>query len=162
MIEIRPANEKDFDEIYKIFRKVIQRGDTFPYPIETSKEEAYEILMGMQVMPFIALDGVKVVGSYHIKANWPGRGAHIANGTYMVDPEYRGKGVGLLLGEHSLKTAKDKGFKAMQFNYVVSTNAAAVHLWKKIGMKIVGTVPRAFDHVSEGLVDTYVMHKSLE
>lgn len=162
MIEIRPATEKDFEEIYKIFRKVIQRGDTFPYPIETSKEEAYEILMGTSVSAFIALDGVRIVGSYHIKANWPGRGAHTANGTYMVDPEFRGRGVGLALGEHSLVTAKEKGFKAMQFNYVVSTNAAAVHLWKKIGMNIVGTTPKTFDHVSQGLVDTYVMHKYLD
>jgi ribosomal protein S18 acetylase RimI-like enzyme len=94
-------------------------------------------------------------------ANRTGLGDHVANASFMVAPEAHGRGIGRLLGEHCLDEARRRGFAAMQFNFVVSTNAAAVALWKKLGFAIVGTLPRAFRHARLGLVDAYVMHRDL-
>ena len=107
------------------------------------------------------LDG-RVVGTYVMKANQPGQGSHVANCGYMVAPDVSGRGVGEAMCRHSLEEARGLGFRAMQFNFVVSTNARAVNLWKRCGFSIVGTVPQAFRHPTHGLVDTYVMHRSLE
>ena len=79
----------------------------------------------------------------------------------MVAAEYRGRGIGRMLAEHSLQVAKEQGYRAMQFNAVVSTNAAAVALWQRLGFQILGTVPQGFDDPSHGLVDLFIMHKQL-
>ena len=90
------------------------------------------------------------------------RGSHVANAAFMVDPQLSGKGVGRAMGVHCLREAKRAGFRAMQFNIVVSTNEAAVALWKKLGFSIVGTLPEVFRHESLGFVDAYVMHRFLD
>jgi ribosomal protein S18 acetylase RimI-like enzyme len=99
---------------------------------------------------------------YKLGPNQVGRGAHVANASYMVSPAAQGVGVGRLLGEHSLAEARRQGYLAMQFNYVVSTNTAAVKLWKKLGFSIVGTLPKAFRHTRLGYVDAYVMYQLLD
>ena len=159
---IRPAATADHDAIWDIFRTVISGGDAYVFEPDTSREEALAYWFRAGTHTYVAeVDGV-VLGSYIIKANQPGLGSHIANGSYMVSAAARGQGLGRKLGEHSLVEAKRLGFRAMQYNIVVSTNAPAVHLWQQLGFDIVGTLPGAFRHASLGYVDAYVMFRSLE
>jgi GNAT superfamily N-acetyltransferase len=103
----------------------------------------------------------QIVGTYILKPNQAGTGSHVANAAFMVAPNARGLGVGRKMGEHSLSEARRFGFRAMQFNFVVSTNVPAIRLWKQLGFKIVGTLPAAFRHPDAGYVDVYVMFRSL-
>ena len=109
----------------------------------------------------LARDGAGILGGYLIKPAQSGRGSHVGNGTYVVDPAARGRGVGRALGEHSLIAARELGYQALQFNFVVSVNEPAVRLWKSLGFTIRGTLPQAFRHPQAGLVDAYVMHRFL-
>lgn len=161
-MNIRPANEEDLPEIFAIFSQVVKGGDTFPYPPETSREEFKNIWFGKGMRAYVLVDDSAIIGSYVIKALWPGRASHVAHGSYMVDPKARGKGAGQALGQHSLEEAKRLGFSSMQFNLVVSTNEAAVRLWQKLGFVIVGTVPQAFRHEEHGMVDAFVMHRRID
>jgi L-amino acid N-acyltransferase YncA len=111
--------------------------------------------------PTVEVQDREVVGTYILRANQAGPGAHVANAAYMVAKDARGLGVGRRMGEHSLTEARRLGFGAMQFNFVVSTNASAIHLWQQLGFKIVGTLPGAFRHPRAGYVDVYVMFRSL-
>ncbi len=110
---------------------------------------------------FVAEHEGKIVGTYILKPNQIDLGSHIANGSYMVHPEAQGLGIGKKMGEHSLLKAKELGFVGMQFNIVVSTNQAAVRLWKKLGFTIVGTTPQGFLLKNIGYVDTYIMYRAL-
>jgi len=111
--------------------------------------------------PTVEVQDRKIVGTYILRANQAGPGAHVANAAYMVAKEARGLGVGRNMAEHSLSEARRLGFRAMQFNFVVSTNTSAIHLWQQLGFKIVGTLPGAFRHSKLGYVDVYVMFRSL-
>jgi ribosomal protein S18 acetylase RimI-like enzyme len=102
-----------------------------------------------------------IVGTYILRPNQSGPGSHVANAAFMVAPDARGMGIGRKMGEHSLSEARRIGFRAMQFNFVVSTNASAIRLWQQLGFKIIGTLPGAFRHPEKGYVDVYVMYRSL-
>jgi L-amino acid N-acyltransferase YncA len=162
MIEIRSAKESDITPMIGIFRQVVVGGDTYVFLPDASEEDARSYWWSPDFKVFVALDEGQVVGMYKLRANNIGLGAHVANASFMVDPMARGKGVGRLMGEHCLDMARRDGFQAMQFNFVVSTNTSAVELWKRLGFEIVGTLPKAFNHVRLGLVDAYVMHRFLE
>jgi len=110
---------------------------------------------------FVAEKNGLARGTYIIKPNQVGLGSHIANCSYMVHPDHQAMGIGKLLCEHSLKYAKDIGYRAIQFNLVVSTNTAAVKLWKKYGFEIIGIIPEGFNHQDLGYVDAYIMFKEL-
>ena len=161
MIEIRRARESDFDAIWEIFHLVVVKGDTYPYAPETTKEEAHSIWMIPSVETYIALLDGKIVATYVLKPNQAGPGSHVANAGFMVHPKYQGSGIGTVMAEHALKTAKESGYLAIQFNFVVSTNQTAVSLWKRLGFKIVATLPKVFRHQKLGLIDAYVMHRFL-
>jgi len=103
----------------------------------------------------------KIVGTYVLKPNFPGLGSHVVNGGYMVHPDFQGKGIGTEILLHSLQQAKRMNFMAMQFNLVVATNIRAVELYERHGFKIVGQLPKAFNHIKLGFVDAYVMHRFL-
>ncbi|MCP3918852.1 MAG: GNAT family N-acetyltransferase [bacterium] len=109
----------------------------------------------------VAEDDAEVVGSYTIKPNHPGRGAHVANAGYMVAESRRGRGIGYTLGEHSIETARALGYRALQFNQVVATNETAVRLWERPGFVVIGRAPQAFRHPRAGLVDTLMMFRAL-
>jgi L-amino acid N-acyltransferase YncA len=162
MIHIRKAEETDFEQIWRIFQQVIETGDTYANPPETSPEEAHHKWLDPTGLTFVAVDDDTLLGAYIIKANHPGYASHIANASYIVATEARGRGVGRLMGEHSITEAKNAGYLAMQFNIVVSTNAPAVTLWKKLGFTIIGTTPKGFRHQKLGFVDTLIMYKDLE
>ncbi|PSL03446.1 GNAT family N-acetyltransferase [Cecembia rubra] len=162
-MEIKKADiERDYDGVWEIFSDVIAGGDAFSFVPETPKCDLKKLWFADIMDTFVAVDkSGKIVGSYYIKPNQPGLGSHIANAGYMVHPEEKGKGIGRLLCEHSIDFARAKGYLGMQFNIVVSTNTSAVKLWKSFGFSIIGTIPQAFRHQKLGLVDAYIMYKSL-
>jgi L-amino acid N-acyltransferase YncA len=162
MIEIRSATETDITPMIEIFRQVVAAGDTYVFLPEAGEEDARSYWWSTDFKVFVAVDEGQVIGMYKLRANNVGLGAHVANASFMVDPIARGKGVGRLMGEHCLEMARRDGFQAMQFNFVVSTNTSAVELWKRLGFEIVGTLPKAFNHLRLGLVDAYVMYRFLE
>lgn len=159
MIKIRKAKKADFEDIWYIFRHVVKKGDTFAFDPKASKEDCKILWMSPLVHTYVAELQNKILGTYILRKNQPGLGAHVANAAYMVHPEARRYGIGRAMGSHSIKQAKKSGFSAIQFNFVVSTNIIAVLLWLKLGFKIVGTVPKAFNHQNLGLVDIYIMHR---
>ena len=158
---IRPATAGDAAAIWKIFKAVVEPGDTYSFTSDTTEKEAVAYFLGPGITSFVAEDQGRVVGMYKLIPNRIGRGSHVSNASFMVDPAAHGKGIGHSLGEHCLDEARRQGYDAMQFNFVVSTNAAGVALWKKLGFEIVGTLPKAFDHAALGKVDAYVMHRFL-
>ncbi len=161
-MEIRRATESDFPAMWPIFKTVVADGATYVFAAETSYEDAFAFWFGSGSTAYIAEEDGKILGMYKFVANQRGRGSHVANAAFMVDQQFSSKGVGRAMGEHCLREAKRAGFRAMQFNLVVSTNEAAVSLWKKLGFSIVGTLPEAFLHESLGYVDAYVMHRFLD
>ncbi|NQX97703.1 MAG: GNAT family N-acetyltransferase [Flavobacteriales bacterium] len=160
-IIVRKANQSDKTTLYKMFIAVAKAGEAFMYDKSTTYKEWELFWFGKKVATYVAIDKNSVIGSYILKSNNPGAGKHVANGGYLVDNNQKGKGIGILLGEHSLKEAKQMGYTAIQFNVVVVTNIPAVKLWEKLGFKITGTNLKAFHHKTKGLVDTFVMHKEL-
>jgi L-amino acid N-acyltransferase YncA len=160
-VAIRPALEADFPAIWAIFEPIVKRGDTYAYASDTTFEEARAIWTAPPARTFVAHLDERIVGTYVLKPNAPGRGAHVANAGYMVAESARGHGVASAMCAHSIDVARACGFRAMQFNFVVSTNEGAVRLWQRHGFAIVGRLPRAFDHAERGLVDAFVMHRFL-
>ena len=146
--------------MWRICRAVIAAGDALPFSDEFDRTTFQSHWFGAHV-PYVAIADGGVVGMYKLGANHPGLGSHVASATYLVSPEAQGQGIGRALVEHSLALAQEAGYLAMQFNYVVSTNAPAVELYKKLGFSIAGTLPRAFRHKQLGLVDAYVMYRFL-
>ncbi len=160
-MNIRRTRTEDAPAIWKIFQAVVAPGDTYSFTTATTEREAVAYFIGPGITSFVAEDEGRVIGIYKLIPNRIGRGKHVANASFMVDPNAQGKGAGRALGEHCLDEARRQGYEAMQFNFVVSTNTAGVTLWKKLGFEIVGTLPRAFDHATLGKVDAYVMHRFL-
>jgi L-amino acid N-acyltransferase YncA len=159
--EIRPATNKDRDAILKIFRTVSALGDTYAVDLHMSREEALAYWFRPDTRTYVTEEDRQVMGTYILKPNQAGAGSHVANAAFMVAPDARGQGIGRAMGEHCLSEARRLGFRAMQFNFVVSTNTSAIHLWEQLGFKIVGTLPGAFQHPQKGYVDVYVMYRSL-
>jgi L-amino acid N-acyltransferase YncA len=161
-VTIRQATAADADAIWRIFHAVVAGGDTYTFPPDTPRADALAYFMGAGIRSWVIEDaGGHVIGIYKLIPNYPGRGSHVANASFMVDPAAQGSGAGRAMGEHCLEQARQAGYDAMQFNFVVSTNTAAVELWKKLGFQIVGTLPKAFHHETLGKVDAYVMFKEL-
>jgi ribosomal protein S18 acetylase RimI-like enzyme len=166
--KIRPATKADHEAILKIFREVIQPGDTYAIDPRISREAALAYWFAPGTHTYVTeLDRLKgsssdrIVGTYILRANQGGGGAHVANAAFMVTPEVQGRGIGRAMAEHCLAQARQLGFRAMQFNFVVSTNESALRLWQRLGFKIVGTLPGAFWHPIKGDVDVYVMYRAL-
>jgi GNAT superfamily N-acetyltransferase len=160
-LKIRLATQTDWPAIWKIFRSVVQGGDTYAFPAELDEESALTIWFTAGAQVFVAEREGRVVGTFFVKPNQPGLGSHIANAGFMVDPETHGAGIGRAMGEFALSWAKEQGYQAMQFNFVVSTNTGAVALWRKLGFAIIGTIPKGFRHAQLGYVDVYVMYREL-
>src|SRR5688572_8797294 len=161
VIEIRPSTAADEGAIWAIFHEVVASGDAFAFSPETPRQQALELWMSPEHATYVALVDGHVVGSYFLTPNQPGLGAHVCNAGYMVARRARGQGLGRAMGEHSLAEARRLGYRAMQFNMVVSTNTHAVSLWKSLGFHVVGALPGAFRHAQHGFVDALVMYRSL-
>jgi L-amino acid N-acyltransferase YncA len=158
-MEIKEASIQDFDLIWPIFHEVAKAGETYAFRTDTSKEEALNIWVKTPRKTYIALDDGEVIGTYYLKTNHAGPGDHVCNCGYMVAASASGKGVATAMCEHSQTMAKALGYKAMQFNFVASTNTGAVCLWQRLGYDIVGRLPKAFNHSTKGFVDALVMYK---
>ena len=151
----------DGDAIWAILEPVIRAGETYPLPRDMDRESAlaYWFSLGHEV--FVAEENGAAVGTYFLKANHKGGGAHVANCGYMTAPHATGRGVARAMCTHSLERARERGFRAMQFNFVVSTNERAVRLWQSCGFEIVGRLPQVFEHPTRGPVDAFVMCRQL-
>lgn len=159
-MDIRAATLDDFDAMWSIFQAAIATEDALPFA-GTFEAETFRNHWFQAQQPYVAVQQGRVVGMYRMGANFPDLGAHVASATYVVDLAAQGRGIGRGLVEHSLERARLSGFLAMQFNYVVSTNAPALALYRKLGFAVVGTLPKAFRHRELGLVDVHVMHRFL-
>jgi L-amino acid N-acyltransferase YncA len=159
-LEFRPATGQDWPQIWPIWHEVVAAGDTFAYdPATTSDQARAGWLAPAPAQTWLAADGGRVVGVYHLGPNHGGPGAHIANASYMVDAAIRGRGIGRALVEHSLRRARRAGYLGMVFNAVAATNAYAIKLYQDLGFDTIGVVPQGFRHPSEGLVDLLVMYR---
>jgi ribosomal protein S18 acetylase RimI-like enzyme len=158
---IRPATTCDEPALWAILEPILRAGECYALPRDWSRDEAVAFWTGRGREAFVAEDQGQVVGTYYLRPNQQGGGAHVANCGYAVASAAEGRGVGRRLAEHSLETARARGFRAMQFNFVISTNEPAVRLWKSLGFEIVGTLPGAFAHPALGDVDAYVMYRKL-
>ena len=162
MLEIRQAMPEDFEKIWPMLSDVFQRGETYPYAPSTTKVEGYTIWMDMPMATYVVIKDEQIVGTYYIKSNQPELGSHVCNAGYIVSNTYNSQGIGRAMCQHALEEAKSLGFKAMQYNLVVSTNHRAVHLWKSCGFEIIGVLPKAFKHLKDGFVDAYIMYQWLK
>jgi ribosomal protein S18 acetylase RimI-like enzyme len=160
-VTIRPATNADADALWRIFQAVVAGGDSYAFLPETPKTEAVAYFLGPGIAAWVAETDGHVIGMYKLIPNHAGLGSHVANASFMVEPRAQGRGAGRMMAEHCLEQARRAGYTAMQFNFVVSTNTAAVELWKKLGFEIVGTLPKAFRHARLGHVDAFVMHRFL-
>jgi ribosomal protein S18 acetylase RimI-like enzyme len=158
---IRPATPQDDAAIWRVIEPTLRAGETYPVPCDVSEAEALAYFRPPQNEVFVAEAGGGIVGTYYLRANTGGGGAHVANCGYIVAPEAMGRGVARAMCMHSLERARERGFRAMQFNFVIATNAAAVHLWQSCGFEIVGRLPGAFEHPRAGFVDAFVMYRTL-
>lgn len=144
-----------------MFQEVINQKIYYPYDHNTSQNEIEHSWVNLNNHIYVAEEENELLGAYIVKPNYAGWGQHIANAAYMVDSRARGKGIGRQLTKHSLQSAKEAGFRAMQFNLVVSTNKNAVHLWKEHGFEIIATIPEGFLHHELGYVDAYIFYRKL-
>lgn len=158
---IREASEQDFDAIWPIFQEIVAAGETYAYARDTSKAEALKIWLHTPRKTFVVEEDGRILGTYYLKTNQAGPGSHVCNCGYMVGSQARGRGLATLMCEHSQQVAVALGYKAMQFNFVASSNEGAVRLWQKLGFETVGRLPKAFNHPAKGLVDALVMYKWL-
>jgi L-amino acid N-acyltransferase YncA len=158
---IRPAKAADRPAILAILEPTIRAGETYALPADMSDADALAYWMGPGREVFVAEADRRVVGTYFLRANQLGGGEHVANCAYITDTALRGRGIARRLAEHSLEEARRRGFLAMQFNFVVASNEAAVHLWQSLGFEAVGRLPGAFRHPRLGLVDALVMFRKL-
>jgi ribosomal protein S18 acetylase RimI-like enzyme len=160
-LTIRAATPADDDAIWRILEPAFRAGETYPIPPDISRADALAYWRTPGHSVFVAEDGGAVSGTYYLRANNRGGGAHVANCGYIVAADAQGRGVARAMCEHSLGEAKSRGFTAMQFNFVIASNERAVRLWQSCGFKIVGTVPQVFAHPASGLVDAHVMVRTL-
>lgn len=160
---VRPIEDADWAGFFPVLREVVAAGETYAYPEGLTSQEARALWV--EAPPGVTVvavgDAGSVLGSAKAGPNRPSRGSHVATASFMVAPTARRQGAGRALGEWVLGWAREQGYAAMQFNAVVETNTAAVRLWRELGFDVVGTVPRAFDSASHGLVGLHVMHRYL-
>ena len=161
MLTVRAARPDDADAIWTILEPMIRAGDTYTLPREMSREAALAFWFASGHEVFVAEEDGGLVGTYFLRANQAGGGSHVANCGYVTAAHAAGKGVARAMCAHSLEHAKSRGFRAMQFNFVVSSNERAVRLWKSFGFEIIGRLPEAFRHPSGNYADAYVMYRLL-
>jgi ribosomal protein S18 acetylase RimI-like enzyme len=159
---IRPATPADAAAIWAIIEPTIRAGETYTLDRDMAEAEALAYWFGPDKAVFVAEADSAILGTYYLRANQAGGGAHVANCGYMTAASATGRGVARAMAEHSLAEARDRGFRAMQFNFVVATNDRAIRLWQSLGFDVVGRLPAAFAHPAQGFVDALVMYRTLD
>ena len=160
-VMIRPAQAQDDDEIWRVIEPTIRAGETYPLPRDLTKTDALSYWSSPQHEVMVAEHEGAIVGTYYLRANNRGGGAHVGNCGYIVAAAAGGRGIGCAMCLHSVEHARARGFRALQFNFVISTNQVAVRLWHRCGFEIVGRLPGAFEHPHAGFVDALVMYRRL-
>ena len=158
---IRPLRPADHAALPAILMPVIRAGETYALDPAMSEAAALAYWLAPDKTGFVAERGGRILGIYYLRANQAGGGAHVANAGYMTAQDVGGQGIGRAMAEHSLVQARAMGFRAMQFNFVVSSNTRAVRLWQALGFAIVGTLPEAFRRPNGVEVDALVMFRRL-
>ena len=158
---IHTATDSDRDAIWAILEPMIRSGETYTLPRDMNKQQAREYWFAADKETFVWKENAEVLGTYFLKANQQGGGAHVANCGYVTAPAAQGRGIARQMCLHSLERARERGFRAMQFNFVVSTNERAIKLWTTLGFDIVGRLPLAFKHPTLGFVDALIMYRQL-
>jgi ribosomal protein S18 acetylase RimI-like enzyme len=162
MPTIRPFQAADWAELWPILKATFESGDSYAFAPDSTEAEIRRAWIDLPQATYVAVSKEgHVVGTYTLKPNQPGLGGHVCNCGYVVAEAARGRGIAARMCEHSQAEARAAGFRAMQFNLVVSTNESAVRLWRRLGFEIVGALPGAFRHRVLGDVDAYVMFKTL-
>ncbi|WP_417578886.1 GNAT family N-acetyltransferase [Pelagibacterium sp.] len=160
-VSIRHATKADTAQILAIVAPILAAGETYAIARDLDEAGVFAYWFDPAHEVFVAEEDGTVLGTFYLMANQQGGGSHVANCGYMTAPPSRGKGVARAMCQHSLARAAERGFRAMQFNHVVSTNSGAIALWQSLGFDIAGILPKAFDHPEHGYVDSYVMFKTL-
>jgi RimJ/RimL family protein N-acetyltransferase len=162
-MQIRPCLHDDWARVWKILEPVVRAGETYAFPRDMTEAAARAAWTDSEKQVFVAVDEAtgEVLGTYFLRSNFDGPASHICNCGYIVSEKARGQGVATLMCEHSQTQAVARGYRAMQYNLVVSTNEGAVRLWKKLGFDIIGTLPGAFRHPRLEFVDAHIMFKQL-
>lgn len=160
-MQIRPATADDSAAIWSIIGSTIRAGETYALDPELSAEDALAYWLGPDRETFVAEENGKTIGTYYLRANQAGGGNHVCNCGYITSPAATGRGIARKMCEHSIEHARTRGFRAMQFNFVVSTNQRAIRLWQSLGFAEVGRLPQAFRHPVQGYVDALVLFRSL-
>lgn len=161
-MNIRLAHAGDREQVWEIFSTVIRSGDTYVFDPNTPREAFGDLWFSPHMETYVLEEQGKILGTYIIRPNQVGLGSHIGNCSYMVHIAAQGRGLGNRLCAHSLQRGRELGFTGIQFNIVVSTNQAALALWKKWGFTIIGTTPKGFRHARLGLVDTHILYRDLD
>ena len=151
---------KNFDLIWPIFKKIVTETDSFIYDANISKSEAERVWMGPEV--YLAKSNNSIIATFRIRPNQVQRGNHIANASFMVDPQWQGQGIGKMIGQFAIKKAKELGYLGMQFNMVVKHNQKSLNLWLSLGFEIIGILPKAYQMPNNSYTDAYIVFKSLE
>jgi ribosomal protein S18 acetylase RimI-like enzyme len=159
-MEMRPATRDDASAMLGLLQSVSQEGSALPFIDGIDDNMIDQIWLGARGC-VLACDNSEVLGMYRFGPTMPGRGSHIATATFLVGEHARGRGVGRALVEHCIQSAKTAGFRGMQFNQVLSSNLAALALYRSLGFAVIGTVPKAFDHIELGYVDAHMMYREL-
>ena len=160
-MHVRPAHMSDAPPIWRIIGPVIRAGETYALDPDMTEADALAYWLGDDRETFVAQENGEIIGTYYIRANQAGGGKHICNCGYMTAAAAMGRGVARAMCQHSLDYALQRGYRGMQFNFVVSTNTRAVALWESFGFEIVGRLPQAFHHPKLGYVDALVMFRAL-
>ena len=158
---IRSARPEDAAAVLSIIGPTIRAGETYSLDPDMSDAAALAYWLAPDKETFVAEEDGQVLGTYYMKPNQGGGGAHVCNCGYMTATTATGKGVARQMCEHSVEHARSRGYRGMQFNFVVSTNDRAVRLWQSLGFEIVGRLPLAFRHPTHGYVDAFVMFQPL-
>jgi len=160
---IRPATDDDWAEIWPFFAAIVADGETYAYPDDLTSEQARDLWTerppGLTVV--LEEDG-RVLGTAKMGPNRPSRGDHVGTASFLVDPAASGRGIGRALATYVVDWHRTQGYAGIQFNAVVETNAAAVHLWRSVGFEVIGTVPGAFRSARHGRVGLHVMYRGLD
>ena len=159
-MKIRLANKNDQTSVLEFLEPVIRSGDTYALPKDMNTNEIAAYWFSSEKRTYVAEEDGVILGTYYMRPNQLGGGGHVCNCGYVTSEKARGRGIARQMCEHSLREAPKNGFRAMQYNCVVSTNVGAVRLWERLGFKIVGTLPGAFCIPSTGDVDAFVMYQS--
>jgi len=160
-LRIRGARAEDAPAIWAIIGPTLRAGETYALDPDMSEAAALAYWLGPDKETFVAEAEDRILGTYYLRVNQAGGGRHVCNCGYMTDAAASGRGVARTMCLHSLDHARARGFRAMQYNFVVSTNERAIRLWQSLGFAIVGRLPGAFRHPTLGYVDALVMFQTL-